>query len=109
MVSLQIMQTEPQSKLGVTKHTFPLPRPARTPLPEGDEVLEWNGRSLQGKTFEEVYDIISESRQEPQVELIVSRQLSDVGRQPARRYTVGGLASRGGCSPAVCGSVYIDG
>ncbi|XP_042862005.1 regulating synaptic membrane exocytosis protein 2-like isoform X3 [Penaeus japonicus] len=64
-------------------------------LRPGDEVLEWNGRSLQGKTFEEVYDIISESRQEPQVELIVSRQLSDVGRQPARRYTVGGLASRG--------------
>lgn len=64
---------------------------------------------MQGKTFEEVYDIISESRQEPQVELIVSRQLSDVGRQPARRYTVGGLASRGGCSPAVgCADTQID-
>ncbi|KAI1289186.1 Rab-3-interacting molecule unc-10 [Halotydeus destructor] len=44
-------------------------------LRQGDEVLEWNGRSLQGKTYEEVYDIISESKQEPQVELIVSRHL----------------------------------
>lgn len=41
----------------------------------GDEVLEWNGRSLQGKTYEEVYDIIAESKQEAQVELIVSRYM----------------------------------
>ena len=39
----------------------------------GDEVVEWNGRSLQGATFEEVCDIILESKQEPQVELIVHR------------------------------------
>ncbi|XP_064480180.1 regulating synaptic membrane exocytosis protein 2-like isoform X2 [Ornithodoros turicata] len=49
-------------------------------LRPGDEVLEWNGRSLQGKTYEEVYDIISESRQDVQVELVVSRPLSDAGR-----------------------------
>ncbi|XP_050040629.1 regulating synaptic membrane exocytosis protein 2 isoform X2 [Dermacentor andersoni] len=49
-------------------------------LKPGDEVLEWNGRSLQGKTYEEVYDIISESKQEMQVELVVSRPLSDAGR-----------------------------
>ncbi|CAN8026953.1 unnamed protein product [Ixodes persulcatus] len=49
-------------------------------LRPGDEVLEWNGRSLQGKTYEEVYDIISESKMEMQVELIVSRPLSDGGR-----------------------------
>ncbi|KAG8225195.1 hypothetical protein J437_LFUL009499, partial [Ladona fulva] len=48
-------------------------------LRPGDEVIEWNGRSLQGKSFEEVYDIIAESRQEPQVELIVSRTLGNVG------------------------------
>lgn len=42
-------------------------------LRPGDEVLEWNGRSLQGLTFEEVYDIIAESRHDPQVELIVCR------------------------------------
>ncbi|KAB7503242.1 Regulating synaptic membrane exocytosis protein 2, partial [Armadillidium nasatum] len=63
-------------------------------LRPGDEVLEWNGRSLQGKTYEEVYDIIAESRHEPQVELIVSRQLSDVGRQPGRRHTHSGIGSR---------------
>ncbi|XP_012284528.2 regulating synaptic membrane exocytosis protein 2 [Orussus abietinus] len=45
-------------------------------LRPGDEVIEWNGRSLQGKSFQEVCDIIAESRQEPQVELIVSRNLS---------------------------------
>ncbi|RWS30277.1 regulating synaptic membrane exocytosis protein 2-like protein [Leptotrombidium deliense] len=44
-------------------------------LRPGDEVMEWNGRSLQGKTYEEVYDIIAESKQEPQVELIVSRPI----------------------------------
>lgn len=42
---------------------------------KGDEVVEWNGRSLQGATFEEVYDIILESKQEPQVELIVHRSV----------------------------------
>ncbi|CAH1774588.1 unnamed protein product [Owenia fusiformis] len=46
-------------------------------LRPGDEVLEWNGRSLQGASFEEVYDIILESKQEPQVELIVQR---DIGK-----------------------------
>lgn len=42
-------------------------------LRPGDEILEWNSRSLQGLTFEEVYDIIAESRHEPQIELIVCR------------------------------------
>ncbi|CAD1476292.1 unnamed protein product, partial [Heterotrigona itama] len=45
-------------------------------LRPGDEVIKWNGRSLQGKSFCDVYDIIAESRQEPQVELVVSRNLS---------------------------------
>ncbi|XP_070209321.1 regulating synaptic membrane exocytosis protein 2-like isoform X2 [Littorina saxatilis] len=44
-------------------------------LRPGDEVVEWNGRSLQGATYEEVYDIILESKQEPQVELIVHRSV----------------------------------
>ena len=42
----------------------------------GDEVLEWNGHSLVGKTFDEVHDVISESRHDPQVELRVARSLS---------------------------------
>ena len=41
----------------------------------GDEVIEWNGRNLRGLTFEEVYDIIFESKMEPQVELIVQRPI----------------------------------
>lgn len=41
----------------------------------GDEVVEWNGRCLQRATFEEVHDIILESKQEPQVELIVHRSV----------------------------------
>ncbi|XP_061937028.1 regulating synaptic membrane exocytosis protein 2 isoform X14 [Apis cerana] len=45
-------------------------------LRPGDEVIKWNGRSLQGKSFGEVYDIIAESRQDPQVELVVSRNIS---------------------------------
>ena len=46
----------------------------------GDEVLEWNGQPLQGRTFEEVYDIITESRADQEIEIIVSRPISDVGR-----------------------------
>ncbi|XP_076380856.1 rab3 interacting molecule isoform X13 [Megalopta genalis] len=45
-------------------------------LRPGDEVIKWSGRSLQGKSFQEVYDIIAESRQDPQVELVVSRNFS---------------------------------
>ncbi|XP_076247593.1 rab3 interacting molecule isoform X4 [Calliopsis andreniformis] len=45
-------------------------------LRPGDEVIKWNGRFLQGKSFQEVYDIIAQSRQEPQVELVVLRNLS---------------------------------
>ncbi|XP_069106030.1 regulating synaptic membrane exocytosis protein 2-like isoform X8 [Argopecten irradians] len=45
-------------------------------LRPGDEVIEWNGRGLQRATFEEVKDIILESKQEPQVELIVHRSVS---------------------------------
>ncbi|XP_072118964.1 regulating synaptic membrane exocytosis protein 2 isoform X17 [Mobula birostris] len=51
-------------------------------LRAGDEVLEWNGRSLQGATFEEVYNIIFESKPEPQVELLVSRPIGDIPRIP---------------------------
>ncbi|XP_069372664.1 regulating synaptic membrane exocytosis protein 2-like isoform X15 [Paralichthys olivaceus] len=49
-------------------------------LRPGDQVLEWNGRVLQGATFNEVYNIILESKPEPQVELVVSRPIRDVSR-----------------------------
>eukprot|EP00095_Tigriopus_kingsejongensis_P008993 snap_masked-scaffold783_size97670-processed-gene-0.16 protein:Tk08993 transcript:snap_masked-scaffold783_size97670-processed-gene-0.16-mRNA-1 annotation:"GL12021" len=66
----------------------------------GDEILEWNGRSLTNKTYDEVHDVIAESRHDPQVELRVCRYLGngagsaggpltsvnnhvvDIGRQP---------------------------
>ncbi|XP_038131043.1 regulating synaptic membrane exocytosis protein 2 isoform X8 [Cyprinodon tularosa] len=51
-------------------------------LRPGDQVLEWNGRILQGATFKEVYNIILESKPEPQVELVVSRPIGDVPRIP---------------------------
>ncbi|XP_064912346.1 regulating synaptic membrane exocytosis protein 1 isoform X21 [Columba livia] len=44
-------------------------------LRAGDEVLEWNGKPLPGATNEEVYNIILESKAEPQVEIIVSRPI----------------------------------
>ncbi|XP_040117854.1 regulating synaptic membrane exocytosis protein 2 isoform X20 [Oryx dammah] len=56
-------------------------------LRPGDEVLEWNGRLLQGATFEEVYNIILESKPEPQVELVVSRPIGDIPRIPDSAHT----------------------
>ncbi|KAB0366650.1 hypothetical protein FD754_010806 [Muntiacus muntjak] len=56
-------------------------------LRPGDEVLEWNGRVLQGATFEEVYNIILESKPEPQVELVVSRPIGDIPRIPDSTHT----------------------
>ncbi|XP_055680172.1 regulating synaptic membrane exocytosis protein 2 isoform X1 [Lutzomyia longipalpis] len=49
----------------------------------GDEVIEWNGRTLPGKTAQEVYDIVFEGRHDPQVELIVSRVIA-ANRQAAQ-------------------------
>ncbi|XP_027847692.1 regulating synaptic membrane exocytosis protein 2 isoform X7 [Aphis gossypii] len=45
-------------------------------LKPGDEVMEWNGVLLHGKTHKEVMDIISESKHLPQVELKVSRTIT---------------------------------
>ena len=47
----------------------------------GDEVLEWNGRSLVDRSYEEVHSLISESRHDPQVELRVSRLLVGAAAQ----------------------------
>uniref|UniRef100_A0A4W3IHQ5 Regulating synaptic membrane exocytosis 1 n=1 Tax=Callorhinchus milii TaxID=7868 RepID=A0A4W3IHQ5_CALMI len=51
-------------------------------LRAGDEVLEWNGKPLPGATNEEVYNIILESKSEPQVEIVVSRPIGDIPRIP---------------------------
>ena len=39
----------------------------------GDEILEWNGHSLVNRSYEDVQNVISESRHDTQVELHVSR------------------------------------
>ncbi|XP_077462478.1 regulating synaptic membrane exocytosis protein 1-like isoform X8 [Stigmatopora argus] len=51
-------------------------------LRPGDEVLQWNGKSLPGATKKEVYNIILESKAQPQVELVVSRPIGDIPRIP---------------------------
>jgi len=58
----------------------------------GDEVIEWNGRSLQGKGYEQVYEIVTESRQEAQVELIVARQAT---RGPPHHHSASELWRQG--------------
>nr|XP_046207320.1 regulating synaptic membrane exocytosis protein 1-like isoform X13 [Oncorhynchus gorbuscha] len=47
-------------------------------LRAGDEVLQWNGKSLPGATKKEVYNIILESKAEPQVEIVVSRPIGSI-------------------------------
>ncbi|XP_070408199.1 regulating synaptic membrane exocytosis protein 1 isoform X9 [Nothobranchius furzeri] len=51
-------------------------------LRAGDQVLQWNGKSLPGATKKEVYNIILESKAEPQVEIVVSRPIGDIPRIP---------------------------
>ncbi|XP_037830802.1 regulating synaptic membrane exocytosis protein 1 isoform X7 [Kryptolebias marmoratus] len=51
-------------------------------LRAGDEVLQWNRKSLPGATKKEVYNIILESKAEPQVEIVVSRPIGDIPRIP---------------------------
>lgn len=42
----------------------------------GDEVVEWNGHSLRGKSALDVCDIIDASKLEPLVEILVTREIS---------------------------------
>ena len=46
-------------------------------LKPGDEIVEWNRYLLQNKSYQEVYDIISSTKHEPQIELLVSRLLDN--------------------------------
>lgn len=47
----------------------------------GDEVIEWNGRPLHGLPSADVADLVADSRQESQVELIVSRLIAATNRR----------------------------
>ena len=42
----------------------------------GDEVVQWNGLCLRGLTFEEVYDIMYDSKSDSQVELFIERPIT---------------------------------
>ena len=39
----------------------------------GDEILKWNGHYLRGLTYDEVYAVMSRSRQDLQVEIFAER------------------------------------
>ncbi|CAL8071989.1 unnamed protein product [Orchesella dallaii] len=41
----------------------------------GDEVIEWNGRGLVDRTFDEVHEIIADSKSDTQVELVLARPM----------------------------------
>lgn len=52
---------------------------------KGDEIIEWNGRSLHGRSAQEVHDIVTDIRNDShQVELIVSRPING-GPQQQRK------------------------
>nr|DBA26416.1 TPA: hypothetical protein GDO54_010681 [Pyxicephalus adspersus] len=57
-------------------------------LRAGDEVLEWNGKPLPGATNEDVYNIILQSKSEPQVEIIVSRPIGSFESQKMDRPSI---------------------
>lgn len=49
----------------------------------GDEVLQWNGVQLQGRSADEVASVIADSKHDSHVELVVSRPLA-ASRLPAQ-------------------------
>ncbi|XP_054865633.1 regulating synaptic membrane exocytosis protein 1 isoform X25 [Amphiprion ocellaris] len=55
-------------------------------LRAGDEVLQWNGKSLPGATKKEVYNIILESKAEPLVEIVVSRPIGSIHRIMSKNF-----------------------
>lgn len=48
----------------------------------GDEVLQWNGVPLQGRSADEVAAVVADSKHDLHVELVVSRPLTAT-RNPA--------------------------
>ncbi len=41
----------------------------------GDEILEWNSIKLKNLTYDQVFDIMSKSKNDDQLELIIERKL----------------------------------
>lgn len=54
-------------------------------LKPGDEILSWNNYPLEDATFDQVYEIIFESKEDPMVELVVSRPITYEPRIPETR------------------------
>ena len=52
----------------------------------GDEVLEWNGVSLAGRSYEDVRDIVAASRHVPSIELVVSRDILASDQAPHKPF-----------------------
>ncbi len=69
-------------------------------------MVEWNGRSLQGCSNEGVYEIICESRNDPQVELIVHRSLHRY--DDVHRLVVVVVLSNGCYATCATGLIDID-
>lgn len=46
-------------------------------------MIEWNGQPLKGKSFQEVYEIIAESKMDPQVQMVISRSAHSVTSLPS--------------------------
>ena len=44
-------------------------------LQVGDEVITWNGKSLRGLTYDQVYSIMNKSKDDTSVELTVERSI----------------------------------
>ena len=65
----------------------------------GDEVLEWNGHSVVGKSYEEVHDVIADSRLDSQVELRVARNLLGGNAQSGYPPSIDPLTGRPTCDP----------
>ncbi|CAH8490154.1 unnamed protein product [Schistosoma bovis] len=51
-------------------------------LKSGDEILEWNGQPLRGLSADDVSQIIYQSRDELQVELLAQRELNEPANTP---------------------------
>lgn len=60
----------------------------------GDEVVKWNGHNLRGLTFDQVYDVIFDSKMDPRVELMVQRPIRSGGDQRM----IGGILELSGVS-----------
>ncbi|KAK4472524.1 hypothetical protein MN116_002683 [Schistosoma mekongi] len=70
-LSAFVTQIKPGSPADIIGHLKP-----------GDEILEWNGQSLRGLSADEVSEIIYQSKDELQMELLAQRELNEPDDTP---------------------------